>query len=184
MADRYGAEGLRYFLLRESVPHSDGNFSQAALVNVLNNELANTLGNLVRFESWVSLTILPVRVGFLYPGQEHGGRTGWTGQAGQILHCRGAWMANSKRKIHVFKSGWLSDKREYVTFKLAIEAWYIDSVSILTQYSSIALSIILLWLPRWVGRVNYINPGQKFNLSNPSDPSSIVKLKCEIWLGE
>ena len=51
MADRYSAEGLRYFLLRESVPHSDGNFSQAALVNVLNNELANTLGNLVRFES-------------------------------------------------------------------------------------------------------------------------------------
>ena len=46
-ADRYTAEGLRYFLLRESVPHSDGNFSAAALVNVLNNELANTLGNLL-----------------------------------------------------------------------------------------------------------------------------------------
>ena len=47
MAERYTAEGLRYFLLRESVPHTDGNFSTAALVNVLNNELANTLGNLV-----------------------------------------------------------------------------------------------------------------------------------------
>ena len=46
-ADRYTAEGLRYFLLRESVPHSDGNFSDGALVNVLNNELANTLGNLL-----------------------------------------------------------------------------------------------------------------------------------------
>ena len=31
----------------------------------------------------VSLAILPVRVAFLYPGQEHGGRTGWTGQTGQ-----------------------------------------------------------------------------------------------------
>ena len=46
-ADRFTAEGLRFFLLRESVPHSDGNFSAAALVNVLNNELANTLGNLL-----------------------------------------------------------------------------------------------------------------------------------------
>ena len=46
-ADRFTAEGLRFFLLRESVPHSDGNFSVAALVNVLNNELANTLGNLL-----------------------------------------------------------------------------------------------------------------------------------------
>ena len=29
MAERYTAEGLRYFLLRESVPHTDGNFSTA-----------------------------------------------------------------------------------------------------------------------------------------------------------
>jgi len=46
-ADRFTAEGLRFFLLRESVPHSDGNFSVSAVVNVLNNELANTLGNLL-----------------------------------------------------------------------------------------------------------------------------------------
>ena len=40
-------EGLRYFLLREGVPHSDGNYSEQQLVNYLNNDLANTLGNLV-----------------------------------------------------------------------------------------------------------------------------------------
>ena len=35
--------------------------------------------------SCVSLAILPVRVAFLYPGQEHDGRMGWTGQTGQHI---------------------------------------------------------------------------------------------------
>ena len=39
--------GLRYFLLRQGVPHSDGNYNQELLVNCLNSELANTLGNLL-----------------------------------------------------------------------------------------------------------------------------------------
>ena len=47
LADRFGAEGLRYFLLREGVPHSDGNFSESKMVNYLNSELANTMGNLL-----------------------------------------------------------------------------------------------------------------------------------------
>ena len=34
-------------MLRQGVPHSDGNYEQELLVNVLNNELANTLGNLL-----------------------------------------------------------------------------------------------------------------------------------------
>ena len=33
----------------------------------------------------LSLAILPVRVAFLDPGQEHDGRTGWTGQTGQHI---------------------------------------------------------------------------------------------------
>lgn len=40
-------EGLRYYLLRHGVPHSDTNFCQEQLINVLNNDLANTLGNLL-----------------------------------------------------------------------------------------------------------------------------------------
>ena len=42
-----GHDGLRYFLLKQGVAHSDGNFSHEQLINVLNNDLANTLGNLV-----------------------------------------------------------------------------------------------------------------------------------------
>ncbi|XP_067616726.1 methionine--tRNA ligase, mitochondrial [Eurosta solidaginis] len=46
-AKTYTMEGLRYFLLREGVAHSDGNFSHAKALRILNSELANTLGNLL-----------------------------------------------------------------------------------------------------------------------------------------
>jgi len=47
LADRYTADALRYFLLREIPFGQDGNFSEEALKERLNNELANGLGNLV-----------------------------------------------------------------------------------------------------------------------------------------
>jgi len=47
LADKYGADALRYFLLREIPFGQDGNFSEEALKERLNNELANELGNLV-----------------------------------------------------------------------------------------------------------------------------------------
>ncbi|KAJ8687011.1 hypothetical protein QAD02_022805 [Eretmocerus hayati] len=40
-------EGLRYFLLRDSVPHNDSNYSTERVLNILNSELADNLGNLV-----------------------------------------------------------------------------------------------------------------------------------------
>lgn len=44
---KYGADALRYFLIREIHFGKDGDFSEKALINRLNNELANDLGNLV-----------------------------------------------------------------------------------------------------------------------------------------
>ena len=46
MKDRYGAEVLRYFLLREIPFGSDGSFSYDALIGRYNSDLANGLGNL------------------------------------------------------------------------------------------------------------------------------------------
>uniref|UniRef100_A0A182W2W2 Methionine--tRNA ligase, mitochondrial n=1 Tax=Anopheles minimus TaxID=112268 RepID=A0A182W2W2_9DIPT len=46
-AELYTHEGLRYFLLREGVAHSDGNYSDTKIMRVLNSELADTLGNLL-----------------------------------------------------------------------------------------------------------------------------------------
>jgi len=48
LADKYGLEALRYFLLREMVFGLDANFSEVALVNRLNADLANDLGNLLQ----------------------------------------------------------------------------------------------------------------------------------------
>lgn len=46
-ANNYSEDGLRYFILREAVPQNDANYSSKKIVNVLNSELADTLGNLV-----------------------------------------------------------------------------------------------------------------------------------------
>ncbi|MGB0591240.1 MAG: methionine--tRNA ligase [Myxococcota bacterium] len=48
MKDVYGADVLRYFLLRDMVLGLDSNFSEAALVRRNNSDLANDLGNLAR----------------------------------------------------------------------------------------------------------------------------------------
>ena len=45
--DAYGVDAVRYFVLREVPFGSDGNFSEEALVNRTNGDLANVLGNLV-----------------------------------------------------------------------------------------------------------------------------------------
>jgi methionyl-tRNA synthetase len=46
MADRYGVDAFRYFLLREVPFGEDGDFSEKALRHRINSELANDLGNL------------------------------------------------------------------------------------------------------------------------------------------
>ncbi|GAB4485675.1 MAG: methionine--tRNA ligase [Thermodesulfovibrionales bacterium] len=47
MADRYGVDAFRYFLFREVTFGLDGDFSEEALVNRINTDLANDLGNLL-----------------------------------------------------------------------------------------------------------------------------------------
>ena len=45
--ERYGVDALRYYLLREIAFGSDGTFSNENLINRINSDLANDLGNLV-----------------------------------------------------------------------------------------------------------------------------------------
>jgi methionyl-tRNA synthetase len=47
LAERYGVDALRFFLLRTFPFGSDGNFSNELLINCINTDLANDLGNLV-----------------------------------------------------------------------------------------------------------------------------------------
>lgn len=47
LIDEFGADAIRYFLLREITLGMDGNFSRDALINRINADLANDLGNLL-----------------------------------------------------------------------------------------------------------------------------------------
>jgi methionyl-tRNA synthetase len=48
LADAYGVDQLRYFLLREIPFGQDGTYSHEAIVNRINADLANDLGNLAQ----------------------------------------------------------------------------------------------------------------------------------------
>lgn len=48
LLERYGADAIRYFLLREVPFGLDGDFSHSALVGRINSDLANDLGNLLQ----------------------------------------------------------------------------------------------------------------------------------------
>ena len=47
LAEQFGVDALRFFLLRTFPFGSDGNFSNEALINTINVDLANDLGNLL-----------------------------------------------------------------------------------------------------------------------------------------
>jgi len=47
LGNRYGVDAIRYFLIREFPFGSDGNFTNELLINRINSDLANDLGNLV-----------------------------------------------------------------------------------------------------------------------------------------
>ncbi len=47
LAEKYGADQLRYFMCKNFILAEDGDFSEEVLVEKINNELANDLGNLL-----------------------------------------------------------------------------------------------------------------------------------------
>ena len=48
LIDRYGADALRYYLLKDIRLGQDGNFSLPSFINRINSDLANDLGNLLQ----------------------------------------------------------------------------------------------------------------------------------------
>ena len=63
LADAYGVDQLRYFFLREVPFGQDGNYSHEAIVNRINADLANDLGNLAQR----SLTMVARQLGGSLP---------------------------------------------------------------------------------------------------------------------
>jgi methionyl-tRNA synthetase len=63
LADAYGVDQLRYFFLREVPFGQDGNYSHEAIVNRVNADLANDLGNLAQR----SLSMVARQLGGMLP---------------------------------------------------------------------------------------------------------------------
>jgi methionyl-tRNA synthetase len=63
LADAYGVDQLRYFFMREVPYGQDGNYSHEAIVNRINADLANDLGNLAQR----SLTMIARQFGGVVP---------------------------------------------------------------------------------------------------------------------
>jgi methionyl-tRNA synthetase len=63
MTDTYGVDQFRYFFLREVPFGQDGNYSHEAIVNRINADLANDLGNLAQR----SLTMIGKQLGGVLP---------------------------------------------------------------------------------------------------------------------
>ena len=63
LVDAYGVDQLRYFFLREVPFGQDGNYSHEAIVNRINADLANDLGNLAQR----SLSMIAKQLGGVLP---------------------------------------------------------------------------------------------------------------------
>ena len=54
LCDRYGVDAIRYFLLREIPFGADGTFTNEALINRINSDLANDLESAFTYNSYGS----------------------------------------------------------------------------------------------------------------------------------
>uniref|UniRef100_A0AC35UER7 Methionine--tRNA ligase, mitochondrial n=1 Tax=Rhabditophanes sp. KR3021 TaxID=114890 RepID=A0AC35UER7_9BILA len=57
MADLLSVDGVRYFLLRQGIPHDDGNFSIKKSVNMVNADLVNNIGNMLMRSTGTNLNV-------------------------------------------------------------------------------------------------------------------------------
>ncbi len=90
LADAYGVDPLRYFLLREVPFGQDGNYSHEAIVNRINADLANDLGNLAQR----SLSMVARNLGGVLPKP---GAFGATDQA--ILSAADAMIGKAREAM-------------------------------------------------------------------------------------
>jgi methionyl-tRNA synthetase len=101
LADRFGVDALRYFLLREVSFGQDGSYSAEAIVNRANSELANSFGNLAQR----TLSMIYKNLGGVLPDP---------GQANDD-HSLLEQVCKAKEE--------LTDAFERLAFSTGIEAW-------------------------------------------------------------
>ena len=83
LAERFGVDALRYFLLREVPFGQDGSYSAEAIVTRANAELANSFGNLAQR----TLSMIFKNLDGVLPAAGRSGRRSRTARAGRAGDC-------------------------------------------------------------------------------------------------
>jgi methionyl-tRNA synthetase len=96
LADAYGVDQLRYFFLREVPFGQDGNYSHEAIVNRINADLANDLGNLAQR----SLSMIAKQLNGVLPTPGEFGANDKTILAAADTMVAGAREAMKTQQIH------------------------------------------------------------------------------------
>src|SRR5438093_580180 len=103
LADAYGVDQLRYFLLPEVPFGQDGNYSHEAIVNRINADLANDLGNLAQR----SLSMIARQFGGVLPKPEAWSQADQAMLAAADALIKRAREAMQKQQLHqVLNSVW------------------------------------------------------------------------------
>ena len=102
LADRFGVDALRYFLLREVSFGQDGSYSAEAIVNRANAELANSFGNLAQR----TLSMIHKNLDGVVPA------AGEAPEDGELLDL-----------VHKATSDELPEAFERLAFSVGIDAW-------------------------------------------------------------
>lgn len=119
LAEVYGLDQLRYFLLREVPFGQDGNYSHEAIVNRINSELANDLGNLAQR----SLSMIAKNCGAVVPTPGD-----FTDADRAILASSGALLERSRaavdrQELHAMLAAIVSVVSETNRYFAAQEPW-------------------------------------------------------------
>jgi methionyl-tRNA synthetase len=102
LAERFGVDALRYFLLREVSFGQDGSYSAEAIVNRANAELANSFGNLAQR----TLSMIFKNLGGILPA------IGETPEDAELLAL-----------VHKATAEELPEAFDRLAFSVGIEAW-------------------------------------------------------------